>query len=888
MRLLTDSGNAGMVARRLLPMALLVPLALSWFCAWGHYLGYFSIDLGVSIFSIATIVTFGVVIGDSARILQRSEGLAREADVRLKESLRRYRFLADAMPEITWTAKPDGSVDYTNRRWSEYTRLPTEAAQGWGWQEVLHPDDLQRALDRWAQSVRTGSVYEIEYRFKRASDGAYRWHLGRATPLRNEKGEIIQWVGTCTDIDDLKRARMELEARVAERTRDLVSAREGLQAVLDAATQVAIIATDTEGVITVFNRGAEQMFGYTPEELIGKKTTAIFHVEEEVIARGRELSAELGQTVEGFDVFVEKARRGEREAREWTYVRKNGTRLPVNLMITASRDGDGAITGYLGIATDITARNRTEKALRDQALILDLANDSIFIRTIEGKILYWNQGAQRLYGWSSDEAVGRLKFELLKTKFPMPLEEIVARLKDAGHWEGELVQTRRDGTTVIVASSWTLQRDEKQTPVSVIEMNYDITARKKTERELQTSRERLNTILYSSLDGVIVYEAVRNAAGDLRDLRFALINPAAEKLMRQNASQLIGHTLVEKFPEATTSGLFQKLAAIVEGAGNREFDYVSHREGKTRWYRIAAVKMSDGLVISYTEITARKEHERQLHEAKERAELADQSKSSFLANMSHEIRTPMNGVIGMTGLLLDTRLDTEQRNLAETIRNSGESLLNLINDILDFSKVEAGHLSFEEINFDLRKVLEDTLELLAGQALAKNIELAGGLAPGTPSSLRGDPARLQQVLTNLIGNAIKFTKTGEVTARVSHVGEIDDLPALIAASSVVAFPVDDLYGKVDVPTRATRGARPGRSARSRARAGRSRTITTARFVDPGDAVALATELAALLTNKEDARALGDRGKELYASRFTPHVVAAQYDDLYDQMSQETP
>jgi PAS domain S-box-containing protein len=446
-------------------------------------------------------------------------------------------------------------------------------------------------------------------------------------------------VGTCTDIDDQKRANDELEKRVAERSVELAGAREKLQAVLDAATQVSIIATDTEGLITVFNHGSELMLGYTSEEMVGQQSSAIIHLESEVIARSRDLTEEMGKPVQGFDVFVEKARNGQHEEREWTFVRKDGKTLMVNMAVTASYDTNGEIVGFLGVAMDVTARTRAEKTLRDQALILDLANDSIFIRDREDGITYWNKGAQRLYGWSKEEALGHVTHSLFKTQFPESIDKINAQLLATGHWEGELVHTRRDGALVTVASSWTLQRDDSNRPVSVIEMNYDITARKLFEQRLQ--------------------------------------------------------------------------------------------------------------------------------EAKERAELADNAKSDFLASMSHEIRTPMNGVIGMTGLLLDTGLNVEQRDLADTIRTSAESLLSVINDILDFSKIEAGKLSFEELDFDLRKVVEDTLEMMAGQAQAKGIELVGGVEPKVPTMLRGDPGRVQQVLMNLISNAIKFTKSGEVVIRVT-------------------------------------------------------------------------------------------------------------------------
>jgi PAS domain S-box-containing protein len=148
------------------------------------------------------------------------------------------------MPQIVWTAKPDGNLDYYNKRWFDYTGMTIEQTKDWGWKHVVHPDDLQNCVERWTKTFTTGCDYEVEYRFKRALDGAYRWHLGRAFALRNEENQIVQWVGTSTDIDDQKRARYELERRVTEGNTELAGAKEKFQTVLDAATQVSIIAID--------------------------------------------------------------------------------------------------------------------------------------------------------------------------------------------------------------------------------------------------------------------------------------------------------------------------------------------------------------------------------------------------------------------------------------------------------------------------------------------------------------------------------------------------------------------------------------------------------------------------------------------------------------------
>ncbi len=207
--------------------------------------------------------------------------------------------------------------------------------------------------------------------------------------------------------------------------------------------------------------------------------------------------------------------------------------------------------------------------------------------------------------------------------------------------------------------------------------------------------------------------------------------------------------------------------------------------------KIEEIAVVSGFLLVIEDITASKQlqslliererHSRQeltkeniaLEKARQLAESAGKMKSAFLANMSHEIRTPMNGIISFTELLLDTRLNQEQRNFVEIIRGSSDNLLNIINEILDFSKIEAGELHLEEINFDLTDSVEQTIEVLANNAYSKGIELSCRIEPTIPNNLQGDPTRLRQILTNLIGNAIKFTDRGGVSIDISAIATTD-------------------------------------------------------------------------------------------------------------------
>ena len=417
---------------------------------------------------------------------------------------------------------------------------------------------------------------------------------------------------------------------------------------------------------------------------------------------------------------------------------------------------------------------QTESDLRVQRrllrTVLDESPDFIILKDHHAKFLLCNRPVADFYGTTPDDMVGKDDGDFSATPeqaefFRQNVLNIMAR----GETEVVFEESTDDetGDHRFFRSIKKPFLDEEGRP-QILVIAHDITDIRMAQIKIEESERRLRYALEATGEGVWDWDLTTNALKH---------NPRWFDILGYSREELSG--TVEDFtrcllPEEQPT-IMQAIEACLKGGGSYHHEHrMRRKDGRVIWVldRGDVVERgADGvplrMVGSFADITARKEAEQALLNAKLHAEQASRAKSEFLANMSHEIRTPMNGVIGMTSLLLDSELNEEQRDFAETIRSSAESLLTIINDILDFSKIEAGKLELDTQPFKLHELLNGCVGLMNVSARAKGIQLALQLDLALPRVVCGDAGRIKQVLINLLGNAIKFTEVGEVTLQVS-------------------------------------------------------------------------------------------------------------------------
>lgn len=552
----------------------------------------------------------------------------------------------DQLEETSSLARIGGwefNVKDQELHWSKITReihgvpdsfVPTVANGIDFYQPGPNREKILQLID---ECLRSGREYDEELQIT-DFNGHSLW-VRAIGKVEMENGVPLRLYGTLQDIDVQKRAQLEV-----------IESKKLLDEVLSAATEVSIIATDLEGVITVFNAGSEKMLGYTASEMVGKQTPIIFHDEQEVAEICADFSAVSNTEVSGFGFYAQCADSPERE-RIFTFITKDARRVRVSLSITSIQGSKGETIGYLGISIDVTQKEaiQQERALEKALLLSFIENAPASVAMVDNNMQFLI--ASRTWIKSYTQIEGSIKGYSYYEVFPELSQE-----RKAVHRE--------------VLSGKTIKKDED------------------------------------------IY-----------------VNPVSNALK---------HIAWEMTP----------------------------------WYK--ADHAIGGMMIFTHDISAAVQHRQELTAARLRADIANFAKSEFLANMSHEIRTPLNGVIGFTDLVLKTQLNPTQQQYLKIVHQSANSLLGIINDILDFSKIEAGKFELDIDHCDLYELAWQASDITNYQIHTKNLEMLLNLHPDLPRFIWADAIRLKQVLINLLGNAAKFTKEGEIELKIESLKSDED------------------------------------------------------------------------------------------------------------------
>jgi len=389
----------------------------------------------------------------------------------IQRSEERYRTLFDLVPVAVYVCDADGIIREYNRRavelWGCQPTANGEEPRFCGSYKIYYPDGRPMPHDEcpMARALRGEKLKaeDLEIIVERP-DGERRHVVPAPRVLTDKQGRITGAINCLFDITDRKRAEtaaMRLAAAVQS-------------------SHDAIAAKTLNGIITDWNQSAERIFGYKPKEIIGKSVLTL-------IPKDREDEEQE---------ILRRIRRGELlDHYETVRRRKDGQLIDVSLTISPIKDSKGKIIGVSKIARDITERKAARRQLAEQARLLDLSNDAILVRDWRDRIVYWNRGACELYGYSPEQALGGVTHKLLRTEHPRSLADIRKKLERDSRWSGELVHRRKDGSKVVVMSRWSLGRDARGKPISILETNTDITARKSAEVELQKSHEALELMV---------------------------------------------------------------------------------------------------------------------------------------------------------------------------------------------------------------------------------------------------------------------------------------------------------------------------------------------------------------------------------------------------------
>ena len=654
----------------------------------------------------------------------------------------------------------------------------------------------------------------------------------------------------------LTEARDMLEIRVATRTGELeheIEERRRAEAsllertnfldTLVASSPIAVMVVGLDGRAQLANPAFELLFGFPQHEIIGKPV-------RDLIAGGslgKEVETNVSEVLAKQTVHKTAQRR-----------RKDSQLVDVEIHgVPLLRNGD--VRGFLVLYQDVTERRKAEQKLREQSTYLHTLIEAnpiaIVAENAQNQIELCNRAFCDLFGYGHHEMTGKsideliapehLRGQALSITSQVISGESCHAIVQRQHKDGHLIDVEAFGVPFLVDGVLHGQ----------FGLYTDISQRLKAERALKESEELFRTLSAAAPVGIFMDDGHGNCL---------YVNERWTEMTGMSAAEAMGKGWLAVTHPDDREHVIKEWLATTEARKlfNCSYRYVANTGKVVRVDVIArAISAtgdgSRGYIGVVQDITEKYEAAERLREAKDAAEAASRAKSEFLANMSHEIRTPMNGIIGMTELTLDTQLTAEQRDYLTMVKSSADALLGIINDILDFSKIEAGRLELECAPFSLLDCIEDALHPLAARAQQKGLELTWAIEGDIPDLILGDSTRIRQVLINLAGNAIKFTKEGYVSVKAER--HPDNCP-----TAAIRFSVTDTGV----------GIAPDKHKRIFEAFSQADTSTTREFGGTGLGLSISARLVKLMGGDITLNSIPGKGSEF---SFTAHFDPAPAD-----------
>ncbi len=669
----------------------------------------------------------------------------KQAEQALRDSEQRFRELADAIPQIVFTAGPDGGLTHLNARAAQYTGQPIQDLTGWSWERVIHPDDLPATLRDWAFILQTGIPQPLEFRIRRV-DGEYRWHIARQIASRNAQGQIVQWYGTCTDIEDHKRAEQALRAS-EERYRKL------------------------------FDSIPDPMFVYEPHSL------RCLTVNDAAVVKygySRQEFAKLSL----HDIRV-AAQPDAENVHLWQHRKKNGEQIDVEVT-THELELDGRRVQIV-LSRDVTDRRRAESELKRTTELLRVVAegtpDAVFVKDREGRYLLFNPAAASFVGKPAAEVLGKDDTAL----FP-PAEAAVVRSIDRRVMESERAVTNEEtltaaGVTRTYLAMKAPYRDGQGRVVGTIGISRDITERKRAEEAFRKISALHETIIHAATEGI----SLCSPTADRREVLFSVWNEQMTEITgytREEINQLGWFETV--FRGAEQQRARERLLTFLQGdfLQNEEWE-IFRKDGERRilTLTISFVEAGDQqplIVLLAQDITERRRNAEEL--ALRQAELRHVSRlntvGQMVAALSHEVAQPLaaisNYAASSSALLksdsprLIENLDQVRQHI-DQIGQQSRRAADIIYRLREYSRKSAPL----RVPCDLNELLRRSVEMLSLELRGGDVNLVWDLAATLPL-IPGDPVQLQQVIVNLLLNARdSLLESGAILRKIELRSRVD-------------------------------------------------------------------------------------------------------------------